>query len=170
MSLIQVEQEERQELACHGCASAVDLAVCRITLQQEESELIEKNQLLRPTTYGPKTILPDFHQAKLFPKIVGIGEFSGPWLPPEAMKLLNKLKLQNQLPPSELIKLMDMVADRAIKHFQLSQGKFAAITFSGRIVDLADTKLELLKRIQGIKYPEQIFVWKVGSDSFSGRL
>lgn len=102
-------------------------------------------------------------------KFKEFGSFIGPWLPPETLKLLQKSKTQ-QLSEQEVVKLMDMVAERSIDHFQLPKGKFVAITFSGQIAELADTKIELLKRVQGGRYSEQIFLWKVGSDSFSGRI
>jgi len=63
---------------------------------------------------------------------------------------------------------MDLLANRAIEHYRLKPGKFVAITLSGEIAELADTKIELLRRIQSRKYSEQIFLWKVGSDFFSG--
>lgn len=109
-------------------------------------------------------------QLRTFPvKIEEFGSFTGPWLPPTALRLLQK-STRWQLSEKEAVKLMDIVAERAIDHYQLSQGKFVAITLSGKIAELADTKLELLKRVQGRRYSEQIFLWKVGSDSFSGRI
>lgn len=101
-------------------------------------------------------------------KLEGIDSFTGPWLPPNAVKLLDKSKI-SELSPKECVKLMDILAERATEHFQLQLGKFVAITLSGKIAELADTKLELLRRVQKRKFPEQIFLWKVGSDSFSGR-
>jgi hypothetical protein len=65
---------------------------------------------------------------------------------------------------------MKLVAERASIHFQLSEGKFVAMTFDGQIVETSDTRIGLLKKIQGQRYREQIFVWKVDSDAFSGRL
>jgi hypothetical protein len=62
--------------------------------------------------------------------------FNYPWLPPNALKLLNKAK-KGPLTEKELVILMDVVADRATVHFQLSPRKFAAITFNGRVVELS---------------------------------
>jgi len=109
-------------------------------------------------------------QLRTFPvKLVEFGSFTGPWLPQNALKLLQKSKTQ-QLSEKEAVKLIDIVAERAIDHYQLPKGKFVAITLSGKIAELADTKLELLKRAQRGIYSEQIFLWKVGSNSFSGRI
>jgi hypothetical protein len=109
-------------------------------------------------------------QLRTFPvKLEEFGSFTGPWLPPNVLRLLKKSKVQ-QLSEKEAVKLMDILAQRAIDHFQLPAGKFAAITFSGKIAELADTKLELLKRVQHGKYSEQVFLCKVGSNSFSGRI
>lgn len=99
----------------------------------------------------------------------GVEVFTGPWLPPRVKKLLQKAQ-KRRLSESEIIGLMESIAERSIEHFDLSSGTFAAITFSGRIAELSDTKLDLLRKIQAKKYPEQIFVWKVGSKSFSGRI
>jgi len=97
-----------------------------------------------------------------------IPEETGPWLPPQALKLLNKLKNQ-QLTEREPVILMDILAQRAAEHYKLERGKFVAITFDGKIVELADTKLDLLRRIQSRRFSDQIFVWRVGYESFSGR-
>jgi len=109
-------------------------------------------------------------QLRTFPvKLKEFGSFTGPWLPPTVLRLLQKAKTQ-LLSEKEAVKLMDIVAQRAIDHFQLPKGRFVAITLSGKIAEAAETKLELLKRVQGRRYPEQIFLWKVGFDSFSGRI
>lgn len=59
---------------------------------------------------------------------------SRPWLPPKAKDLLQKLR-KGRISESKLIKLMEIVADRVIEHFDLPKGKFVAITFSGKIVN-----------------------------------
>jgi len=91
-----------------------------------------------------------------------------PWLPQQALKILNKLK-EGPIAERQLITLMGLVADRATDHFQLKEGKFVALTFLGRIVEVSDTRVGLLRKIQSRKLPEQIFVWRVGFNSFSGR-
>jgi len=95
--------------------------------------------------------------------------FNLPWLPPNAIKLLNKSK-KGPHTEKEMITLMELIAERASEHFQLDVGKFVAITFHGRIVEVSDTRVDLLKKIQGRKYQEQIFVWRIGFKAFSGRL
>ena len=92
-----------------------------------------------------------------------------PWLPPKALELLSKLR-KKTIKEKELIKLMEIVAERTTAHFQLPAGKFVAITFHGRIVEISDTRIGLLKKIQGRKYREPIFVWRIGSKAFSGRI
>lgn len=92
-----------------------------------------------------------------------------PWLPSNALELLSRLK-RGPISEKRLVKLMKLIAERASAHFQLAEGKFVAMTFVGRIIEASDTRIGLLKKIQSQKYPEQIFVWKVGSDAFSGRL
>lgn len=102
-------------------------------------------------------------------KIEPIGfSYNNPWLPPNALKLLNKLK--GPVTEKELITLMKLVAERATDHFQLEEGKFVAMTFYGRIVEVSDTRVGVLKKIQGRKYKEQVFLWRIGSNAFSGRI
>jgi hypothetical protein len=95
--------------------------------------------------------------------------FNTPWLPPNAHKLLNKLK-KGPITEGELVRLMELVAERAFEHFRLDKGKFVAMTLYGRVVEVSNTRTDLLKKIQSRKYKEQIFVWRVGFDSFSGRI
>lgn len=99
----------------------------------------------------------------------GVEAFSRPWLPPSVKKLLEKAK-KARLSTSEMIRLMETIADRTIEHFDLPAGMFAAITFSGKITEVADKRLDLLKKIHGRKYEEEIFVWRIGSETFSGRI
>jgi len=95
--------------------------------------------------------------------------FNLPWLPPNAIKLLNKSK-KGPITEKEMITLMELIAERASEHFQLDVGKFVAMTFHGRVVEVSDTRVGLLKKLQGRKHTEQIFVWRIGSNAFSGRL
>lgn len=92
---------------------------------------------------------------------------TGPWLPPNVLDLLAKAR-GRPLSEKEIMRLMNALADRAAEHYGLRQGRFAAITFSGKIAEAADTKIDLLRKIQGKKYSEQIFVWEVGSEAFTG--
>ena len=163
MSIISLQEDDTQEIKCHLYSSTTDITVCEIPQPDEEIELKQRGSagLIPPSLQFSEAFLP---------KVIGTGEFTGPWLPSEAKKLLDKLRANVQLSSSELLKLMDIVANRTIEHFKLQSGKFAAITITGKIIELTDTKLELLKRVQVAKCPEQIFVWKIGSDSFSGRI
>lgn len=91
-----------------------------------------------------------------------------PWLPQKALKIIGKIR-KGQISENELITLMESVADQATTHFKLQSGKFVALTFFGQIVEVSDTRVGLLKKIQGSRFEEEIFVWRVGSNSFSGR-
>jgi hypothetical protein len=90
-------------------------------------------------------------------------------LPQKALKIIEKIK-KGPISENELISLMNLVSDEATTHFQLQPGKFVASTFSGRIVEASDTRVDLLSKIQTRTYDEEIFVWRVGATSFSGRL
>jgi len=92
-----------------------------------------------------------------------------PWIPPKALELLNKSK-KGPITERQLVILMELVGKRASEHFQLRKGKFVAMTFHGRVVEVADTRVNLLKKIQVQKHREQIFVWRAGYKAFSGRV
>jgi len=91
----------------------------------------------------------------------------GPWLSKSILDLLEKMK-RYTINEQEAVRLMRDLAERASEHYDLKPCQFAAITLSGKIADLADTKIELLKKVQGKRYREQIFLWEVGSESFTG--
>jgi len=144
------------------------------TIEQESHEF-ESQHRLKPDAFidtGSRFFFGDRPlQLKDYYKKI---EFTGfhlnyPWLPSEALKLLNKLK-KAPITERELIRLMELIAERASIHFQLTEGKFVAMTFHGQIVEVSDTRIGLLKKIQSQKYQEEIFVWRIGSDVFSGRI
>lgn len=92
-----------------------------------------------------------------------------PWLPPKALSIIDKIN-KGSISENDATSLMQLVADQVIDHFKLQSGKYFASTLLGHIVEIADTHLELLKKLQGQTFEGEIFVWKVGADSFSGRL
>lgn len=142
-------------------------------IDQHGYELAKKHHL-RPEPFidtgNEYSLVGDLFQVKDHPdKIEGMGfSFNNPWLPSNTLKLLNKLK-KGPISETELVRLMELVAERASLHFQLSEGSFVAMTFNGRIVEASNTRIGLLKKIQGRKYREQIFVWRIGSNAFSDR-
>jgi hypothetical protein len=91
-----------------------------------------------------------------------------PWLPQSALTILSKLK-KGPISEKELVKLMELVAHEATSHFRLESGKFVGLTFFGKVVEVSDTRVDLLRKIQKRNFPEQVFVWRVGFNSFSGR-
>ena len=92
-----------------------------------------------------------------------------PWLPQKALKIIEKIK-RGSISENDLISLMNLVSDEATAYFQLQMDKFVASTFFGRIVEVSDTRVDLLNNIQTRTFDEEIFVWRVGARSFSGRL
>jgi hypothetical protein len=130
------------------------------TVNYEGSQKAEDGDALSPTdnqlkTESCKIELPEF-------------PIDRPWLPIPAVRIIDKLK-KGPILEKELLTLMDIVAAQTIAHFQLQEGKFVALTYYGRIVEISETRIGLLKKIQDRKFTEEIFVWKVGSDTFSGR-
>lgn len=95
--------------------------------------------------------------------------FTHPWLPQKARELLNKSK-RGPLTQKELIALMKLVSEQATVHFRLDEGKYVALTFYGRIVEVSETRVGLLKKLQDLKPKEQVFLWRIGFSAFSGRL
>jgi hypothetical protein len=92
-----------------------------------------------------------------------------PWLPPKALSIIDRIK-NGPISEGDATSLMQLVAEQVIDHFHLQSGKYFASTLYGRIVETANTNIELLKKLQGQTFEGEIFVWRVGSDSFSGRL
>jgi hypothetical protein len=143
------------------------------TMEQDKNIQNEELRLTPQFEYDNHWLFPSNRALELkdcFNKIKPL-EFSisTPWLPPNALKLLNKLKM-GSISGVDLNRLMETVADRAIVHFSLRQGQFVALSFSGRVVEVSDTRVGLLKKLQGQKNPGAFFVWRVGFKAFSGRL
>ena len=102
---------------------------------------------------------------------IELGGFSPncPWLQPAVLRLLEKTR-KGPITEKEMVTLMQLVAERASDHFRLEQGKFVAMTFHGRIVEVSDTRVGLLKKMQGRRCEEQVFLWRIGFNAFSGRI
>jgi hypothetical protein len=153
---------------------ATERSLLPTTTVQQESHEFASSQRLMPESYidtGGKFFLGDHpfrwkEAQRIEPKEF---LFDIPWLPPNVIKLLNKSK-RGPITEKEMVTLMELVAERASEHFQLEKGKYVAMTFYGRIAEVSDTRVGLLKKLQSRKYPAQIFVWRIGYNAFSGRL
>ena len=142
------------------------------TIEQESNESVKKERLRPDVPINTRSWFFMDRQLELayHKKIEPIELFPNrPWLPLNALKLLDKLK-RGPITEKELVRLMDTVAKRSSEHFELDEGKFVAMTFHGRVVEVSDTRVNLLKKIQRQTYREQIFVWRVGYKAFSGRI
>jgi hypothetical protein len=95
--------------------------------------------------------------------------FTRPWLPQKARQLLSKSK-RGPLTQEELVTVMKLVREQATVHFRLDEGKYVAMTFYGRVVEVSETRVGLLKKLQDLKPKEQVFLCRVGFSAFSGRL
>ena len=72
------------------------------------------------------------------------------------------------LKSEELVDLIEDIAKISADFYQVESGRVIAAKFDGRIVESADTEIDLLLKVQGKKFDMPIFVWQVGSESFSG--
>jgi len=90
-----------------------------------------------------------------------------PWLPPKLLQKFDRMK-RTQLKKEKMVELIKETAEISIDFYQVKPGTFIAIELDGCIVESADTKIDLLLRIQGKKFDTPIFVWEAGSESFSG--
>ena len=95
---------------------------------------------------------------------------SGPSLPYFPPKVTRVIEIGNKrtLNEKEFSRLIENIADISIKFYNIRDGKYIAVGFNGRIIDVADSRLDLLSKLQGKKFQTQVFVWKAGSDVFSG--
>jgi len=90
-----------------------------------------------------------------------------PWLPPRLLQKMDKMK-KTPLRSKEMVDLIESIAKISIDFYQVRSGSFIAIRFDGRIAESADTEIDLLLKIQGKEFDVPVFVWQVGSESFSG--
>lgn len=90
-----------------------------------------------------------------------------PWFSSRVLQKLNKLNKGN-LRPKDFVILIEEMASVVVDFYQIRSGQAIAVRFNGQIVESAESEIELLSKIQGKDFGEPIFVWQVGSDSFSG--
>jgi len=90
-----------------------------------------------------------------------------PWLGPDIARKLEKMR-HASLSEKEMVDLMDRIAKISVDFYRPKIGKCIALTFDGRIVESSDEETDLLLKIQGKHYEMPIFVWRVGSSSFTG--
>lgn len=90
-----------------------------------------------------------------------------PWLAPQLRAKLDRMK-KTPLKKNEMVDFIEDIANVCVEFYQIEEGKSIAARFDGRIVESADTQIELLLRIQGKDFGMPIFAWEVGSESFSG--
>lgn len=90
-----------------------------------------------------------------------------PWLSPRLIQKLEKMK-RTGLKRGEMVDLIETIAKISVDFYQIRPGTFIAVKFDGRIVESTDNEIDLLLKIQGKKFDIPVFVWQVGSESFSG--
>ena len=105
-----------------------------------------------------------FEQRKLH---LGFVRPPKPWLPPRLLQKLDKMK-KTSLRNKEMVDLIESIAKISKDFYQVRPRSFIAIRFDGRIAESADTEIDLLLKIQGKEFDIPVFVWQVGSKSFSG--
>jgi len=91
-----------------------------------------------------------------------------PWLQPQVVAKLDKMRRRTPLTEKEMVSLIDDLAKISVEFYDIEKGKFIAARFDGRIVESANTQIELLLKIQGRDFGVPVFVWEAGSESFLG--
>ena len=90
-----------------------------------------------------------------------------PWLPPTVLEKIDLLR-KSLIDRGEMTSLLKEVARISIDFYKLDSEHFVALRFDGRVVEDADSEIELLLKIQGRDYGMPVFVWHVGHESFLG--
>jgi len=90
-----------------------------------------------------------------------------PWLPQALRNKLEKM-VKGTITRAQLATAIEEVARITAEFYKVKNGRFIAAKFDGRIVESAETEIDLLLKIQGKAFAGTIFVWQVGSDSFTG--
>jgi hypothetical protein len=98
---------------------------------------------------------------------LGFNSQPRPWFSPALLQKLDKIG-KGVLKREELVGLIEQIAKICADFYQVESGRVIAVKFDGRIIESADTEIDLLLKVQGKKFDMPIFVWKVGSESFSG--
>lgn len=102
-------------------------------------------------------------------KIIEIAFFGSlkPWLNLKIKNLINKSS-EKPLSQNEMIYLIRELAKVSIDFYNIKKGKYVAFDLEGRIVENADTEMNLISKVQERNFKKQIFLWHVGYDTFSG--
>lgn len=90
-----------------------------------------------------------------------------PWFSPSLRDKLEKFK-KGTIERKEMTDLIKTIAEISVDFYNIKVGRFIAVGFDGRIVEDANSEIELLLKVQGRKYGTPVFVWHVGRDSFLG--
>lgn len=99
---------------------------------------------------------------------IGFNTSPKPWLPPKLKQKLEKLRRMT-IGKDEMVNLMEEIAKISIDFYKVRLKTFVAVRlFDGKIAESAGTEIDLLLRIQGKDFGTPIFVWQVGSKSFTG--
>ena len=90
-----------------------------------------------------------------------------PWFPLKIRDKLEKMK-KGTIRREEMTDLIKKIAEISIDFYDIESERFIAVGFDGRIVEDADTEIELLLKVQGKRYGMPVFVWHSGYESFLG--
>lgn len=133
------------------------------------SEMIEKKQF----NLNPKDLLKTEQNREVLPfsstqsSSFVFKSAPRPWFPPEVLRKLRKMQ-KTPLRKAEMVGLVEDIAKISMEFYQVRPGAFIAMNLNGRIVESADSEIDLLLRIQGKKFDTSVIVWEAGSESFSG--
>lgn len=135
-----------------------------------------------PEVWRPEETLPEYYDTYEKPKDLetidkfqtpkeatsyGFKDPLKPYIPENLKKLIEKGK-RSRLNEKEMVKLMEGIAEISTEFYELKEGKYVAIGFDGKILESADSQVKLLMKIQGREFQQDLFLWRVGSGSFTG--
>jgi len=157
----EIFEDNRQELSAEKQESETSFS---LSLENPIKLVSDVNEILRtkPALEGRTPFQIEEEKLRF-----GFNSQPKPWFSPALLQKLDKIK-KGQLKSKELVDLIEDIAKICADFYQVDSGQVIAVKFDGHIVESADTEIDLLLKIQGKKFDMPIFVWQVGSESFSG--
>jgi len=92
-----------------------------------------------------------------------------PYMPEKVRDKIEKMR-KTSLKRDEMVKLIEDIGKIAEDFYEISPNKFIAVNIEGRVVEYAETEIELLLKIQGRRFDTPVFLIETGEESAPGWL